>query len=132
MFISLDQYYNGRDKQFSSELTEELRQNAKTLLNVVSALLAELDWKEYVVVSSGWRPQAINSKTKNAAKKSYHTLCLAIDVADKDGRLNKAILARPDLLEKYKLWMEDGKSTVGWTHLDLGTRPPRKIRVFKP
>jgi hypothetical protein len=137
MFVSLEQYYMGRDKQFPSELTPELKQNAKRLLETVHNLLADLAWSTPVKVSSGWRPQAVNAKVKGAAKKSLHQMCLAVDLMDdKTQTLGKLILSRPELLEKHGLWLEDLGATKGkftnWVHLDLGTRTPRKIRVFKP
>lgn len=57
---------------------------------------------------------------------------LAVDIADPDGHLDEAIKAKPELLDKYGLWLEDPGHTPGWTHLDLGVRSSRPIRIFLP
>ncbi len=120
----------------SPELTPELLANADRLLSAVQALLKDLNIQE-VKISSGFRPKFINAGIPSAAKRSLHTQCLAIDIVDdKAQSLCKLILSKPELLKKHGLWMEDPASTKGfntnWTHLDLGTRADRPIRVFKP
>lgn len=131
MSITLEMYLMGRDKLYPQEYNEQLKDNALLLLSKVNQLLNELGFSD-VTVSSGWRPSAINSTTPGAAKSSYHTKCLAVDLHDKDGNINASILAKPELLKKYDLWLEDISSTPTWTHLDLGKRSDRPIRVFKP
>jgi uncharacterized protein YcbK (DUF882 family) len=130
--FSSSEYFMGRDKSHSQDLTEEVKANADNLLNRVNALLADLNWPSPAYVSSGWRPPSINASVANSAKRSHHMSGRAMDIKDPDGRLAKAILERPELLEKHGLWMEDPSFTKGWVHLDTGTRSARKVRVFKP
>ena len=135
-YITLEMHLMGREKQYASELTQEIINNINELLDKVNALLFELKVQK-ASVSSGWRPAAINSQIANAAKKSLHMTGKAVDILDDSNQsLAKMILTRPDLLTKYGLWMEDLGSTKGqntnWVHLDTGSRKDRALRVFKP
>lgn len=135
-FITIEQYFMGRDKQFPQELTEEVLNNAVILLEKVNAILLELKIPT-AKVSSGWRPAAINANVANSAKKSHHMTGKAIDIFDdKQQSLATKILSQPDLLKKYDLWLEDPAHTKGkntnWVHLDIGTRSDRPLRMFKP
>lgn len=129
--ITEKQFYKGRDEQYKNELTDEIKNNAKIILNRVNALLDELKI-EKAEVSSGWRPESINSNTKGASKKSAHMVGMAIDIVDNNHELYNKILERSDLLKKYDLWMEDKESTPTWVHLDFKQRTDRPVRVFKP
>lgn len=140
--ITLDMYFTDfitkkdRRKEYPNDFTPEILANAKKLLVQINAILIDLGI-EKAQVSSGWRPEAINNKTTNAAKKSYHMLGLAIDILDnKNQDLSKLVASKPDLLKKYNLWLEDSASTKGkntnWCHMDLGTRSDRPVRIFKP
>lgn len=115
----------------SPELTIELKANAENLCKRVNNLLNSI-WRAKVSVSSGFRPAAVNASLPNAAKKSLHMQCKAVDISDPKGELKKAILEKPSVLEDYGLWMEDKDATPGWCHLDCGIRSPRSPRVFKP
>lgn len=125
------------DRQNSTELTPEKLENAKKYLEQVNAFFTELGVKP-TPYTSGFRPNAVNAATANAAKKSNHTLCLAGDHEDdKNQTLGKLILSRPDLLRKYGLFMEDLKSTVGkysnWVHLQYTPNmKDRPSRTFLP
>lgn len=140
--ISLDLYYTDfvtkkdRRKEYPSEFTQEINNNALVLLDKVNSLLEELGIKTGNV-TSGWRPSAINSKTANAAKRSAHMMGKAVDLLDNSNQdLAKLIASRPDLLRKYELFMEDIKSTRGqntnWCHLDNMSRSDRPSRIFIP
>ena len=120
------------DRAKSEDLTDEVKSNACKLIVQVNAFLSELSWEGSVKVSSGFRPTAVNSTIKHAAKRSLHITGLAIDIADPDGTLDETIKAKPELLEKFGLWLESPDHTPGWTHLDLGTRSARAIRIFLP
>lgn len=120
----------------NQELTDELISNANVLISKLNAFLNELGVHD-VKISSGFRPSSVNKNVPNAAKKSYHELCMACDIVDdKNQTLAKSILVRPDLLRKYELWIEDPKSTIGkntnWVHLDYGNRADRSLRLFIP
>lgn len=127
-YITASGKYPERTK--SDELTKTVKDNAVVLLNKVNQLLEELGIKE-AKVSSGFRPSAVNAKTKGAAKKSMHLSGRAVDLADPKHEIVHKILARPELLAKYELWLEDPASTPSWAHLDTGTRSDRPLRVFK-
>ena len=134
--ITLEVYLMGREKLYPSELTQEVINNINELLDKVNGVLFELG-VEKVSISSGWRPAAINSQIKNAAKKSHHMTGKAVDILDdKEQSLAKKILCNPHLLKNYGLWLEDPVHTIGkntnWVHLDTGVRKDRELRVFKP
>lgn len=115
----------------SPELTDEVKKNLTELLNKVNALLADLKITN-VKVSSGFRTSAVNAAIPNAAKRSLHMQGKAIDLVDLNGAIDAAIINRPDLLKKHGLWLEHPDDTKNWTHLDMGTRTDRPVRVFKP
>lgn len=136
--INLDLYFTDfvtkvdRRKQYASQFTPELLANAQKLLIQVNALLNDLGIKS-AAVSSGWRPPTLNAATPNAAKNSYHQICLAVDILDNAKQdLAHLVASRPDLLKKYNLWLESPGSTKNWAHLDLGVRTDRPSRVFLP
>lgn len=116
------------------EVTEVVTSNAVKLLDRVNSLFKDLGLNlDDYGISSGFRPSEVNAALGNAAKKSLHMLGLAIDIKDLDGSLGKKIAARPDLLRKYGLFIEDLKSTKGWVHLDISpTRSDRPSRSFIP
>ncbi len=132
--INLEDYITAsgkyKDRLKSDELTKEVKDNAVILLNKVNQLLKDLGITE-AKVSSGFRPSAVNAATKGAAKKSLHMTGKAVDLEDAKHDIAHKILARPDLLKKYELWMEDTAATPTWCHLDIGTRSDRPLRVFK-
>ncbi len=138
--ISLSDYLTASgaypEREKSPEITPEMRNNAEKLLKAVNSLLSEIDVK-FAKVSSGFRPAAVNAGIANAAKKSLHTQCLAIDLLDdKSQSVGKKIAANPELLRKHGLFLEDLDSTKGkssnWIHCDLGSRADRPSRIFKP
>lgn len=137
-YLTASGSYPARAK--SPELTPELLKNAEDLLSRVNALLKDLGIDKSKV-SSGFRPSAVNAGIANAAKKSYHMRCLAIDILDdKDQSLAKRIQKDAEdnklnsLLHKHGLWLEHPQFTKGkfstWCHLDCGTRKDREVRVF--
>lgn len=130
--ITLEMYLKGRDKTYPTEYTKEIEENAKKLLKCLNEFLNELGITE-VIVTSGWRPPSLNKTISNASKKSHHQTGKACDIKDdSEQSLCKLILSKPELLRTHGLWMEDPAATKGWTHLDIGLRSERPIRVFKP
>lgn len=119
------------DRPNSPECTTEVKDNAVILINKVNQLLEELAINS-VSVSSGFRTSAANSALANSAKKSNHMIGKAVDIVDHNHELANKILARPDLLKKYSLWIEDIASTPTWCHLDDADRIDRPLRMFKP
>ncbi len=140
--ITLSQYYMGRDKTYSHELTSTLRANAEDLLSRVNELLEEYEYgwphrilrynpKTDSIVSSGWRPPAINRTVQGAAKGSKHMTCQAIDVFDPDDRLDNFCKNNFTLLRSVGLWLEIPSATPGWCHLQ-SVAPASGYRMFKP
>jgi hypothetical protein len=134
--ITEQQYWMGRDKKYANELTDDIKRNATELMRRVNALLNDITVLtgmrfDDIVISSGWRPAAINANTKGAAKKSLHMTGRALDIADADHILYTLIMKHVDLLHKHKLWMESMLSAPNWVHLDMSeARVDRKIRTF--
>lgn len=127
-------YWKNRDKEYHSDLNDEIIDNSLILMKKVNALLSELGI-EKADVNSGWRPKTINDRTDGASKKSLHLSGSAIDIRDPSHVISKAIMKNPSILEKYNLWMEHPSATPTWTHLDIGRKPgekPRSGRIFMP
>lgn len=129
-WITSDGKYPERAK--SPDLTDEVRNKATILISTINSFLAELNFQGPIKVSSGFRPVAVNASLANSAKRSLHCTGSAIDIEDPSGTLDNAIKSRPELLDKFGLWLEDPGYTPGWTHLDLGVRRERPIRIFIP
>jgi hypothetical protein len=140
--ITSAEYYKGRDKQYASELTEEIRKNSIETIRRANALL-ELFYatnpnaKRDRTATSGWRPPAVNAATKKAATKSKHMLGLAIDIGDSDGKLDAWLMTinGQRALEVIGLWMEHPSATQGWCHLQTVQNrswKDGKPRVFYP
>lgn len=135
--INESQFWMGRDKTHSSELTEEIRKNAVETIKRANALIAIYEKttgdSRQRGVTSGWRPAAINAKTANAAKKSNHMLALAVDIADSSRTMKTWLMsaAGQAALVECGLWMEHPDATPTWVHVQ--TVPPRSgRRVFVP
>jgi Peptidase M15 len=134
-YLTASGSYPERSK--SNELTPELLANAQKLIEAINAFMKELGVSQKLKVSSGFRPSAVNAGIANAAKKSLHQKCLAIDVLDDSTQsIAKAAASKPELLRKYGLFIENPSFTKGkntnWCHLDLGTRSDRPSRMFNP
>lgn len=141
MYLTLIDYWMGRDLLYPAELTDEIRQNAVVLLGRVNLVLIlakkdgvapGIDEVTGTYVASGWRPSAVNDRTSNAAKGSTHLTAEGIDLQECAGRMfARWCLAHLDVLEAVDLWMEDPQWTPTWVHLQ--SRPPRSgNRVFIP
>lgn len=115
-------------REVENPLTAEAKKNLDRLLICVNRLRAM--YGKPMVVSSGYRPAAINAKV-GGAKQSHHMTCAAVDFVDKDGALAKWILSRPDVLQACALYLEDPASTKGWIHVQI--YPPKSgRRIFEP
>jgi hypothetical protein len=124
------------ERALDKALNMELLKNANILLKAVNGLLNELGITT-VVVTSGYRPVAVNAKVANASTTSAHTLCMAVDILDdKEQSLANKCKASAQLLRKYGLWLENPDFTKGkntnWCHLDTKQRKDRPSRMFNP
>lgn len=131
--------YSYPERLTNPELTKEYLANMEELLLRVNKLLTELKIDK-VTVTSGFRPSSVNSKIANAAKKSNHTICKAIDILDDKGQsLAKKICGDSfldeALLVKYDLYLEHPSATIGkntnWVHLQT-TKTKSGKRIFQP
>lgn len=127
--ITTADYFMGRDKKYSEELTGELLSNASVLVVKVNELLEAFG--EHRSVNSGWRPSAVNAAVPNAAPKSKHMTCQACDLSDDDGRLDAWCMANLPMLERFGLWLEHPSKTERWTHVQI-VPPLSGHRVFYP
>lgn len=128
---------SGAHPEREKEATDEVKMNALDLIAKVDAFLDELGWTGMRQLSSGFRPEAVNAATPNAALHSGHESGHAMDISDDSNQtLCKLVMSRPDLLKKYGLMMEDINSTKGhstnWCHLDTVPRHPRPSCIFLP
>lgn len=132
IYITIEDYFMGRDIEYKEDITEEIRDNAAKLLKSVNAFLSKIGNDKKYVVSSGWRPLAINSKLSNSSKKSLHMVGSAIDIQDSDNALQRLIEANKAMLKEHGLWLENPQYTKGWIHLDNKQRSNREYNIFNP
>lgn len=107
--------------------------NAHYLVEAVNLLFKQIAYRGRAVISSGFRPAAVNAATPGAAKRSLHMKCMAVDFEGQE--LGQAIRAHHDgaaELRRGRLFMESLESTPTWTHVDSGQRADRPNREFKP
>lgn len=129
MTISKDELLMGRDKKYADEYTQEISDNLDKLLIPMNQIRAA--YNKPMIVSSGWRPAAINAKTPGAAKTSKHMIGLAADIVDTDGNLRKWVLQNLQLMKDLDIYLENFNFTPGWVHFGLG--PPNSgKRIFIP
>lgn len=133
--ITLADYWQGRDKQYESELTDQIIANAMRTIERANLLLtrykAVTNDTEIRKVNSGWRPAAVNLSIANAAPRSKHMTGEAVDISDPEGDLDEWCLANLEVLADLELWQEHPAATKGWCHVQ--TVPPKSgRRVFYP
>lgn len=134
--ITLDEYFNhwkanyGHVKVDLNQLTEEMRISAAETVAAANRLLERFG-EPSRDLTSGWRPEEVNARVTGAAKRSQHTRCCAIDIADPDGDLDNWCMEHRDVLVDLGLYLEHPSATNGWCHVQIV--PPRSgNRVFLP
>lgn len=128
----------GRDKTHALILGSDLRANAARTVEAANKLLTlakgagvQIKPGQWGMVRSGWRPPDVNAGTKGASKTSLHMQCLAVDLEDVDGSLDRWCFANQNVLKDLALWLEAPESTPTWCHVQL--KPPGSgNRVFRP
>jgi hypothetical protein len=129
--ITLEQFWMGRDAEYASELTEEIRANAQITVDKTNQLLDRANTGSVHVLRSGWRPRAVNAATDNAATASKHLTGEAVDIADDDRALADYCAANQADLVEIGLWCEDFRWTPTWVHFQI--IPPRSgKRIYIP
>lgn len=114
-YFKREELTHGRDKQFP--LTDEQEANLKALTSVLNKVREA--YGKSMLISSGYRPAAINAAI-GGAKKSNHLMCLAADIADKDGAFTEWVMDNLDKVKECGVQaIENPKMTVGWMHLQI-------------
>lgn len=132
-YITLFDYWMGRDSKYAGECTPAIIGNATRLMAKVNKLLASAstDGITRKEVASGWRPSCVNDVTSNAAKLSTHIIGRGIDIRDADRAFAQWCLNNLAILAECGLYMEDPRWTPTWVHLQ--DRPPKSgKRVYIP
>lgn len=136
---------SGKYPERADHADDSVRLHAVVLAERVSKLLTifRAQYKNQIrerLLTSGFRPKAVNDATPGAAKASLHMTGQACDIEDNDREL--ALFCLDDLhrLEAIGLWLENPRYTrvhrgngvwASWLHLQ--TRPPGSgARVFNP
>lgn len=123
--IDVMAYLEGRDAQYP--ITDEEFDNAETLCEKLAEL--ENEYGEDLILTSGYRPKAINEAIPGSKSCDQHTTCEAVDLRDTGGHLSNWILDNIEILEALNLYMESPKSAKNHVHLQL--RPPKSgKRIF--
>lgn len=129
--ITLSEYWMGRDKTHTADLTPDIRVNAAETVARVNELLRVFG--SHRKVSSGWRPPSVNAGVKGAAPRSNHMTGKACDLEDRDGKLDAFCISElgQKVLEDIGLWLEHPSATEGWCHVQI-VAPKSGRRTFKP
>lgn len=104
------------ERERSDECSSEVRIKAADLAERVSRLVDHLGIKP--IISSGFRTTEANRKA-GGSRSSAHLSGEAVDLEDKDGKIDAAISADPSLLATYDLYREHPDYTIGWCHLSI-------------
>lgn len=138
--ITVADYFMGRREQFPLALTPRIEDNALRMVALANELIILAKGAGFVVrlsprtgtlVTSGWRPPAIN-KAAQGATGSRHLSGEAIDLYDPADWLDRFCLStQTNVLQDLGLWLEHPSATPGWCHVQ--SRPPASgRRVFYP
>jgi hypothetical protein len=140
--ITIADYWMGRDAKYPLAMTLDIDKHARLMVELANSLITRLvaagiqlktNPTTGTIVSSGWRPPAVNSGTPGAAVNSKHMTGQAVDLYDPDGDIDDWLMteAGQSALTQIGLWMEHPSATKGWSHVQ--SLPPRSgRRVFFP
>lgn len=126
MLITREEILMNRDKKYP--LSQELERNLHNLLIALNKF--QKIYEKPMIVNSGYRPAEFN-EIANGAKKSNHTLCLACDFQDLDGKLDKFCVENQNVLKNLGLFLEHPKWTKKWCHLQIA-KPKSGNLIFIP
>lgn len=127
--ITIEELTMGREKLYPQDYTKAIHQNLLVLLRKMNMI--RKTYNKPMIVTSGWRPQAINATTKGAAKNSKHVSGLAVDIKDTDSALWNWCMENLEMIQGLGLYLEDKRYTKTWVHFQLGA-PSSGLRIFKP
>ena len=136
--LTLDDYLTSSGKYPERakhpDCTDEIKSKGLDLTTKINACLYDLGIKN-AKYSSGYRPESVNKKTKNAAGKSNH---IDADAGDIEGQIIGKMLhadyiknKEKSLLVKHGLYLEHPDYTPTWTHMQ-DEAPKSGKRVFIP
>ena len=130
--ITQADYWRGRDVKYPNDFTYAVRSNGTVMVTKLNGILSLFEADTGIkmsVVSSGWRPLAVNDDTANAAEHSRHITAQAGDIRDTDNRdLARWCAANQDNLKTVGLWCERFEWTPTWVHFQ--ELPPASGRRF--
>lgn len=129
MPISKDELLKGRDTAYPAEYTQEVSDNLDKLLIPLNKIRDA--YGQPMVVTSGWRPSAINGVTPGAASHSSHMIGKACDIQDLDGSLLAWVMDNLSMMKQLGIYIEDPRWCPTWIHFQLGA-PKSGHRIFIP
>lgn len=115
----------GREKQYP--LTPELESNLLELLIRLNTIRSA--WGKPMKITSGYRPGIFNTLAKGAVR-SKHMTCQAADIHDPEHALINWLMAEPNRLRDFGVWIEHPEDTPTWLHCQI-VPPPSGLRVFR-
>lgn len=140
--ITVADYFMGRRERFPLAMSPAIEREAHRTVALLNALLsrAQADGVALhtnpdtnTLLTSGWRPPAINSTTPGASATSKHMTAQAGDVYDPKEELDAWLMSPKGqaAMAEIGLWHEHPSATKGWAHLQ--TIPPSsRRRTFYP
>jgi uncharacterized protein YcbK (DUF882 family) len=126
--FTLKDYLKDRDVKYPKDFAP-YKDNADRTVLVLNKFLA--NYPGQLVISSGFRPAALNNSVKGAATKSNHITCQACDFQDLDLKLWKYVLDNLDLAKALGIYFEDKRWTSSWVHMQIVPSASGK-RIYIP
>lgn len=124
-YISVTDYLMGRVK--FEDLSDDLKGHVNTIVPKANELLSHFG--QFRKCNSGYRSPDDQRRINPKAMHSNHLICLAIDLEDNDGALNKFCKDNPKLLESLELYCEERQGN--WQHIQA-ISPKSGHRWFIP
>src|SRR5258708_1664530 len=109
------------------QLPPDLVANANIIVPKANDLLDKFG--SYRACNSGYRSPEDQARINPKATHSKHLSCQAIDLEDKDGKLNQFCKNNTQILEDLGFWCEERQG--GWQHLQI-IPPASGHRWFNP
>jgi uncharacterized protein YcbK (DUF882 family) len=107
-------------------------ETASNLSRLLKALnVVRKAYGKAMIVTSGLRSQADQTRINPSAPKSKHLLGLAVDIKDVDGSFWKWCMVNMDLMVELGFYFEDKSATPTWVHMQL-VPPKSGKRIFLP
>lgn len=115
----------GRQTQYplTTDQMEAAQETVKRLAQLETAYGMEL------VLTSGYRPDAIDAQTPGAHPGDAHSKCMGADLRDLDRALSNWCLDNLDIVSEIGFWLESPMSAVNHVHIQTYA-PPSGKRIF--